>query len=538
MLARRGRRGVIGVAAFVAAVVAAIALLGWWVRGRGVRGTPARALGRLSAPTDLESPVLVGNPPPGRTARAPEALTSSATDDLRGGGSARARTQDVFIVDRSGRAVPYASVTVTIETGTHTTEEPASTETGSQTGPDGRTVLALPPGRPTAVRVETRGTGGLGRVTVFSRSSASALDLSELAHLVLDAHELLIVRTVGEHGQPRPNERIEYRPLTQETAGAVWGGDTSDGDALCYLGPYPTGVEVELRPGAFGRTGKEAEATPWSRATVGGRTVDLNVGDNHPLRVRVLGLRPGQKDPIVVTSSATQQVVARSDGVDPSGVWTSNPLAAGHPVDVLVGPLDDGRYARRTGVVPGHGVVEIDLVAGTPLTGGVDLPDGSGTVSGTVRLTGRDFQIEVPLDEYGRFGFPGVPDEDVTLDVHGAYGQDGGRFLGHAILHDHDRVGIEVVRSVRVSGRLRPADAEGHLFFAQIQGTRTEDQATATAAFDPSNATFTLDVIPGHWTLSVFGLDSDGKPEFGRSSFEIEDVGHDRTGVVIDMRRE
>jgi len=330
-----------------------------------------------------------------------------------------ATTHDLRLVDRAGRPIRGATVTFEVRArdGTRVVRE-ASTDAS------GAARLDVPEGTLVRVRVDV-GTGAANGLAL-ERAAESGLDLREFDEIVAQEHAVLALRTVDTRGNPRPLQRILYRRAGQ--AGGWW-GETSDASGTCVVGTFPLHTRLEVRPGPRGLdSGQIDNPRGWQMVVVDGSVVDLEVGDEPRLRLRVRGTYEPLQAPVAVLDATTGEPLfpTHTATVAPEP-WSAPALVPGKILEVLVGPLEDGRWKRMGPLVAQEEPIDVDLLPGTPLRGRVEgssLPAG---VRGRVRAVGRGFAVERAIAADGTFEFPGLPDEQfvvaATLDGSGHAGE-------------------------------------------------------------------------------------------------------------------
>jgi hypothetical protein len=513
--------------AIVAAVAAACAVgVGWLLRGGEPEGADGERIARSAPTSDHEAPRLAGRPDaaPAETAN-PTAVLPRPSDAAKA--PTATRKVRLHFEDARGWPVANASVAIVVHGG--------GPESAVSAGTDGHgdAEVEAPEGRWDSLVLSVSAPGGLGTVVVFSKTDAGGIDPRDLERVVLDSASYLVVRTVDSSGRPRPDERIVYRVIRDGVVASGYSGDTSAADATCRLGPFPNGTEVDLQAGARGRSYEEVLAAPWQRVRVDAGLVDLVVGEPPRLRLRIRGLAAGQVPRVSALDPATgSSLFGSGDRFVPPDRWESPSLAQTGPAEVVVGPLDDGRFARRQ-VVPSGEEIDIDLEAGLPMTGIVVSSDLKGTLRGTVTASGRGFWVTAPLDEEGRFRFPGLPDEDLSFEGR-VRTEDG------AICHGQVRrsrgatvIEIPVARTFTVRGEaiLEGTASPGERGMLTVTATRTEDGRTLSTT-SIGGLGFTLELAPGTWRLSA-NLLGGTRLYFGEK--DLGDVSADRNDVVIPM---
>lgn len=507
----RGRRPLIGLALLALVLGAGAA---WLLGGR--EPDLEQAERRAKDEGSPERPVLVGTPRAAPLEKpVPGSPPSTKSDEAgaRPGGQTRERLR-LRVVDSRGAPVPFVIVGVT------------TTEGGrmARTGEDGTVVLALPAGELQRLEVEGR-SGASNPLLALTKPE----ELARLADgdLVLPDLFDLVVRTVDGRGNLRPNERINFRP---EGSRAYW-GETSDEKGICRLGPFRIGLRMGLRPGP---RGVEAERDPvdWRLVTVDWAPVDLVVGDAPRLRLRVSGAPPDELVRIAVLDPDGGEPLFPPDRTQ-DRIWMAPALAANR-VEVLVGPTEDGRYARLRGVVATDEPLPADLKAGVPLTGRLDVAEAGAPLGGEVAAMGRGFEVRVAVSPEGRFRFPGLPDETVTLFAEASAG-DGVRLQGRVVRTDGTEVVIPTTRRYRIAGRLALAgNPKGTINFQPHFEATSDSQPAVSNVGDPSDARFALFLPAGRWTLRVTGT-TPGAVELS-GELDLGEVSAPRDGLVILMK--
>jgi hypothetical protein len=390
-------------------------------------GAAALAVGPLFGPSPPpDSPVgetrplaAVPVPPPPLAGQVPHLARVEADPTAKAPPAPRAphagadpapRTLRIAVRDAAGRPVVGAEVRVEVDGGV--------AARGRSSAPDGVAEVRAPPGPVLAVSV--RGAGGpeVRRAT----DAPSVFGADDLEGLVLPEHALLVVRTVGPRGEPRPSERILFRPGGGRHPPTDAWGETSDSEGFARLGPFALGSVVELQPGPRGTGAPWGGPDPaaWRPVEVGGREVDLVVNDLPRLRVFVRGAEFGALVPLVLLDPESGEPLHPREHVDPAGgPWMAPALALGRTFELLAGPTGEGRLARVAALRPEEDPVEVELRPGVPLEGRALAPGAVRFVEGQVQARGRGYMgVHARLDERGRFRFAGLPNGPVTLVVH------------------------------------------------------------------------------------------------------------------------
>jgi hypothetical protein len=280
----------------------------------------------------------------------------------------------------------------------------------ARTGADGWATLAVPEGsRILGVTASAR--GPLGSREILRLEDADGLDPAAIETLTAGGAVRVVLRTVDTRGNARSGQRIAYRAHGDE---GNWYGTTSDSQGLVVLGVLPLGTRLDVRPAPRGRSPAEEAAIPWREIAADGLVADVVVGDAPAirLRVRIGGLSKEARTPIAVLDAATGHEIFRAVHWG-NGVWSAMEPVDDRPVEVVVGPTEDGRFARVRDHVPAPEVLDVEPGAVPVLSGWVVSPEAA--AEGSVTATGRGFTASAAVDERGAFRFPGVPEEEVVL---------------------------------------------------------------------------------------------------------------------------
>jgi hypothetical protein len=226
------------------------------------------------------------------------------------------------------------------------------------------------------------------------------------------------VRTVDSRGEPRPEQRVLYRPISPDVPQSNWWEDTSDEHGWLELGPFAIGTQLELRPGWHGLRGKEieADASSWPRAVADGSEFALFVGDQPRLVLRFAGTREDRIVRIVVLDAETGAEATPVEAhLTANDEWVAPALAQDRAYEIVAGPTRSGLFARKSIEGIPHHPVEVVLVPVTQVKGQVSGPTGERILGGEISATGRGISESVPIHRGGGFAFRGLPEERLVF---------------------------------------------------------------------------------------------------------------------------
>ncbi|MDJ0973943.1 MAG: hypothetical protein QNJ98_05750 [Planctomycetota bacterium] len=261
--------------------------------------------------------------------------------------------------------------------------------------------------------------GPRGEVRLFSWTAGSGVSLDAQPPIEV-AFTSLPVRTVDSRGDPRPHQRILFRPVIEGKEPTGWWGESSDTEGRLVLGPFPIGSTVEMRPGWRGVRKEDLteEALRWKRVVADGKAFELFVGDQPRLVLHFP--RTGEETVLVITvldaESGEPAFPSRGHRVE-DGDFRAPALKEHRPYEIVVGPTATGLFARHRIEQLSYYPEEVTLVRVPRVEGRVSGPNAARVRRGHITAIGRGFKKQVPIEAGGRFAFTGLPDEPITYDV-------------------------------------------------------------------------------------------------------------------------
>ncbi len=430
------------------------------------------------------------------------------------------------ILDAVGHPVARARVVLSVQ------RLDGPLQVNLETDEEGRVDLAWPDGKVTSLEVDVSAYGESFEIVV--REDDQGVDLTGLDEIPLGDLIYVPVLTVDPWRAPRPGERILFRSRTEGREPGGWWGATSDAEARLTLGPFPRGALLEFRAGPRGLSSDAImDSRSWQRATADGAEIEVMVTTAPRLRLSFPGLTAPTCVPISVLDMRTDRPAFPPECPKiEDGTWTAPALADDLDAEVVVGPLDDGRFARLEHVRLARAPVEVLLRPGRPLTGRVTALQYVDAWTGQVAAYGRGFTVLRSLDAAGRFAFPGVPDEAFTL-VATARPHAAARSLG-GLVHRRDEVEVEIpVRALvqvrgtvveQADGTERPSRRP-----AVLQAT-SDDLPTALQPRIRCGSDFALLLLPGRWRLHLRTLGGERDAEI-----DLGQIREDQDGVVFHL---
>jgi hypothetical protein len=399
--------------------------------GTGLPGggdaAPEDAAERSPEPRTAEGPVLEGQPAP------PDVPTTTFT--LR-------------VVNARGQPLAYAWVRLR-------THGARSRVVRAQADETGLVSVELEGERVASVEVEVRGSSRPVRIASWSEGRTPE-ELAKVLH-VAEGLDLVVGFTQDVEGARR-EMRVVFRVLDPAGgAPGVWLMDRSDAWGRFILGPFPTEVEVEVGLGAF----VVAPDLPKplglvARTRPGAEPLELTI-PRPTLRVSVPGVAKDAEVPVgrLLTFlngwGGGGSSLRRLNG----GVFEVEGVIPHHGIDLIVGPLADGRYGVLRGMQAEAEPVEIELVAGKAVRGQATAPEGTDRFDGHALLEGDGWAQRLPLEAGGWFGAPGVPPGQVRVWVE-ARDADSGATLVGVFRGSHDgRLLVPLRPGFVLAGRVR-----------------------------------------------------------------------------------
>ncbi len=381
-------------------------------------GTPRPPTGDGSGESDLLAPdenaaMLEGQTPRNRDASTPD----MAADPDRQGTNARgpAPSEKLELITlrlrtADGDAAPLSKVVAVV-----VSRNGPSTQIVVHVSPEGIAELKLTPAEVQMLTVKPFSRGKPGEQPTLLTWEPGQGALEALPPIVVK-HAHVRARTVDSRGDPRPDQRVLFRRRETGRPDPGWYGQRSDDKGWLEIGPFPIGARIEMRPGWRGQRGKDLAATPdkWLRTRAGEEAVELFVGDQPRLLLTFTDRGDDKQLPITVIDPATGRRAFPTVTIDvtdePEQQWRAPSLQEGKPYEVVVGPTQEGLFARvKLEEIPFLDV-PIRLIPGTRVGGHVTCARGWDVLSGKVQASGRGFTVVALFGPDGRFEFAGLPE--------------------------------------------------------------------------------------------------------------------------------
>jgi hypothetical protein len=498
----------------------AAALAAWLLRGRGEESSDADPAGRVAAGAGDEAPVLTAAVT--AAARAREAGAAPDGEPALAGVALDAPTEEriaLRLVDRHGRPLSYARVTVRVAvTDARGTRAVASS---AQADADGHVTFDVLSRRVLGVEVQLAARGGAQVVASFT-GGVDAAQL-ERADLVAEGLEVLRARTVDGRGRGVADRRVVYRPRVEGVEPSGWWGDRSDMAAQLVLGPFPSGSLVEIAPGPRSTGDTQRDPGPWQQVRVDGTLVEVNVGDAPRLRLRIAGVAP----------DAEVAINGRASRLE-NGIWTGPEVHPRLGLDVMVGPLADGRFAALRTLFGEAEPIDVELEPGMRVTGRVVGGPTSTGWSGSILAKGALWHWTVPVGGDGSFTFPGLPTwGGASLQADVVAQATGRAHMGSVEWREQPHLDLAVVAALRITGRVHleaREDPPAEVIHVSVGFTAQGREWPAQAAQD---GTFTGTVPAG-----LVSVAAEIQLRDGRMAFTYENLGRvdaDRSDVILTL---
>jgi hypothetical protein len=412
--------------ALLALVLGALVAL-WVFSDQGEPTAPLAQHVDDNSPTDPtdSAAMLEGQLPASPPAFGPddEATESAGANPSSGGQAARNRPERVTLRLQTpeGEPAPLTKVTVT-----------ATSKDGTRAKalvwpvrPDGTVELELILSEVHTLTVRPFSRGRPGATPTLLTWEQGQGSLHTLPPIQV-RHAHVLVRTVDSRGDPRPDQRVLFRPREKDAPdpGWSWYGQRSDDEGWLEIGPFPIGARIEMRPGWRGQRGTDLAVTPdkWVEVVAGAEPGALFVGDQPRLVLTFTDRGDEKVLPITVLDPDTGTLAFPTVGVpvteEAEQTWRAPALKEGKPYEVVVGPTDGGLFARLALEEIPYLEVPIRLTPGVQVEGRVASVPGHELLAGVVHATGRGFRLTAMFSRDGRYRFAGLPEgESVRLHV-------------------------------------------------------------------------------------------------------------------------